>query len=250
MLSVWLFQVAQLWVLLLLPLDTILLYRSSLKENYGRFANVLGRFANVLLVNSPTSDIYPVLTKTKLLIDVWNAIMILLWSSGQEILSQCQFRLTDFRPICMFLMISQGGSSRGLWGREGIWNQTIFIRNQFILFTEMFKFARAGPLIREQVFSSWAAVFSLFSYFSQLENSLAWIFLVTLRWIPLSLLSFTSLIGTAVSFGSLSNNSINSINKYNGKPHCPPLGDRVHYASLRDHCQSGSAVCRRINFSE
>ena len=43
----------------------------------GRFANVLSRFANVLLVNSPTSDIYPVLTKTKLLIDVWNAIMIL-----------------------------------------------------------------------------------------------------------------------------------------------------------------------------
>jgi len=57
-----------------------------------------GQFANVR---------YPVLTKKTLLIDVWNAILILGWSLGQEILSHCQFR---FRLICMFLIVSLVGS--------------------------------------------------------------------------------------------------------------------------------------------
>jgi len=78
-------------------------------------------------------------------------------------------------------------------------------------------------LSREQVLSSWAAVFSFFSYFSQLENSLAWMFLVILRWIRLSLLSDTSLIVTAVSFASLSSNSINELTVANRI--VPPLGD-------------------------
>ena len=34
---------------------------------------------------------------------------------GSRNFKQCQFRLTDFRSICMFLMISQDGSSRGSW---------------------------------------------------------------------------------------------------------------------------------------
>ena len=59
-----------------------------------------GQFANVR---------YPILTKIKLLIDVWNVILILGWSLGQEILSHRQFRLTDFRSICMFLIVPQAG---------------------------------------------------------------------------------------------------------------------------------------------
>ena len=101
------------WITVVSP--TSRFANDSFTNVLGRFANVLSRFANVLLVNLPTPDIYPVLTKTKLLIDVWNAIMILWWFLGQEILSQFQFRLTDFRSICMFLTISQGGSSRGSW---------------------------------------------------------------------------------------------------------------------------------------
>ena len=45
----------------------------------GRFAKVLSRFTSVPLINLPTS-VYPVLTKKGLLIDVWNAILVLGWS--------------------------------------------------------------------------------------------------------------------------------------------------------------------------
>lgn len=130
------------------------------------------------------------------------------------------------------------------WFKKILYSKPIYKTFWFSAYLTLVQFVhdqleRAGPFKHEHVLSSWAAVFSLFSYFSQLANSFAWMFLVVRRWIRFSLLSETSLIVIAVSFASRSSNSIK---RYKGKPHCPPA------LRLRALCQPSRSLFVRTGF--